>query len=124
MELRLDTASVDEIRAAARFGIISGVTTNPSLRAKAASLLHSRHVTEAARAGAHIATMPYAAFMAMFKHPFTDVGMQRFLEDAEHPEHNGWQRPGYNAFDLNVENRSSILQMLPKVTAKSPSAGR
>ncbi len=49
----------------------------------AASLRHARHVTEAARVGAHIATMPYAVFMAMFKHPLTDVGMQRFLEDAQ-----------------------------------------
>ena len=37
MQLWLDTASVEEIRAAARFGVISGVTTNPSLWAKAAS---------------------------------------------------------------------------------------
>jgi hypothetical protein len=26
--------------------------------------------------------MPYAVFQAMFKHPLTDVGMQKFLEDA------------------------------------------
>ncbi len=37
---------------------------------------------QAAKAGAHIATMPYAVFQRMFKHPLTDVGMQRFLEDA------------------------------------------
>ncbi|HKZ51104.1 MAG TPA: fructose-6-phosphate aldolase [Dehalococcoidia bacterium] len=52
-------------------------------RVLAASLRHPRHVPEAARAGAHIATMPYAVFTAMFKHPLTDVGMRRFLEDAE-----------------------------------------
>jgi len=37
MHLWLDTADVDEIRAAARFSVISGVTTNPSLWAKAAA---------------------------------------------------------------------------------------
>src|SRR3972149_7212291 len=37
MKLWLVTADVDEIRAAARFGVVSGVTTNPSLWAKAAS---------------------------------------------------------------------------------------
>jgi transaldolase len=34
MRIFLDTASVDEIRQAARLGVISGVTTNPSLVAK------------------------------------------------------------------------------------------
>ncbi len=48
----------------------------------AASLRHPLHVIEAAKAGAHIATMPYAVFQAMFKHPLTDVGMRKFLEDA------------------------------------------
>ena len=48
----------------------------------AASLRHSLHVVQAARAGSHIATMPYAVFQAMFKHPLTDVGIQKFLEDA------------------------------------------
>ncbi len=37
MKLWLDTADVEEIRAASRFGVVSGVTTNPSLWAKAAS---------------------------------------------------------------------------------------
>ena len=48
----------------------------------AASLRHPLHVVQAAQAGAHIATMPYSVFQAMFKHPLTDVGMQKFLEDA------------------------------------------
>lgn len=52
-------------------------------RLLAASLRHPRHVTEAAQAGADIATMPYAVFKAMFKHPLTDVGMQRFREDYQ-----------------------------------------
>ncbi len=48
----------------------------------AASLRHSRHVIAAAKAGAHIATMPYSVFSAMIKHPLTDVGIERFLADA------------------------------------------
>lgn len=51
-------------------------------RVLAASLRHPMHVIQAAKAGAHIATMPYSVFQAMFKHPLTDVGMQKFLEDA------------------------------------------
>jgi transaldolase len=49
----------------------------------AASLRHPRHVVEAARAGAHIATVPYAVLKAMIKHPLTDVGIERFLADAQ-----------------------------------------
>ncbi len=48
----------------------------------AASLRHPLHVVQAAQAGAHIATMPYSVFRSMFKHPLTDAGMQKFLEDA------------------------------------------
>jgi transaldolase len=48
----------------------------------AASLRHPLHVVQAAQAGAHIATMPYAVFKAMFRHPLTDAGIQKFLEDA------------------------------------------
>ena len=48
----------------------------------AASLRHPLHIIQAARAGAHIATMPYTVFQAMFKHPLTDAGIQKFLEDA------------------------------------------
>jgi len=48
----------------------------------AASLRHPLHIIQAARAGAHIATMPYSVFQSMFKHPLTDAGIQKFLEDA------------------------------------------
>ena len=48
----------------------------------AASLRHPRHVVEAAKAGAHIATVPYKVLLAMLKHPLTDVGIERFLTDA------------------------------------------
>jgi transaldolase len=49
----------------------------------AASLRHPLHVIEAAKAGAHIATMPYRVLMGMLRHPLTDVGIERFLADAE-----------------------------------------
>jgi transaldolase len=47
----------------------------------AASLRHPMHVTQAALAGADVGTMPYKVMEAMFKHPLTDQGMERFLED-------------------------------------------
>jgi transaldolase len=49
----------------------------------AASLRHPMHVVEAARMGAHVATMPFAVFASLLKHPLTDIGLKRFLEDWE-----------------------------------------
>jgi transaldolase len=49
----------------------------------AASLRHPLHVLEAAKAGAHIGTMPMSVLTALVKHPLTDVGQRRFLEDWE-----------------------------------------
>jgi transaldolase len=58
----------------------------------AASLRHPRHVIAAAKCGAHIATMPYQVFMAMLKHPLTDVGIERFLADARSYAKSGARR--------------------------------
>jgi transaldolase len=46
-----------------------------------ASVRNPLHVLEAAEAGAHIATIPYKVLMQMIRHPLTDVGIKRFLED-------------------------------------------
>ena len=51
-------------------------------RVLAASLRHPQHVVEAALAGAHVATIPPSLIAQMLKHPLTDLGIQRFLEDA------------------------------------------
>ena len=48
----------------------------------AASLRHPRHVTEAALAGSHVATIPPKVLFQLFQHSLTDVGIQRFLADA------------------------------------------
>jgi transaldolase len=49
----------------------------------AASLRHPLHVVEAAKAGAHIGTMPMSVFQSLLKHPLTDIGLKRFLDDWE-----------------------------------------
>ncbi|NLX61180.1 MAG: fructose-6-phosphate aldolase [Tissierellia bacterium] len=49
----------------------------------AASIRHPIHVLEAAKAGAHIATIPYKVFTQMVNHPLTDIGIERFLKDWE-----------------------------------------
>lgn len=48
-----------------------------------ASVRDSIHVIQAARAGAHIATVPYQVIVQMSKHPLTDAGIERFLKDWE-----------------------------------------
>ena len=48
-----------------------------------ASVRHSIHIVEAARMGADICTCPAAVIEQMFKHPLTDVGLERFLKDWE-----------------------------------------
>jgi transaldolase len=47
----------------------------------AASIRHPLHCVAAARAGAHVATVPYSVLIQMMKHPLTDVGIERFLAD-------------------------------------------
>ena len=49
----------------------------------AASLRHPMHVVEAARVGAHIGTMPFTVFQSLVKHPLTDIGLKKFLDDWE-----------------------------------------
>ena len=48
-----------------------------------ASIRHPRHVVDAARMGAHIATIPPDVMEKLIKHPLTDKGIQTFLNDWE-----------------------------------------
>jgi len=47
----------------------------------AASIRHSLHCVQAAKVGAHIATVPYNVLMQMIRHPLTDLGIERFMAD-------------------------------------------
>jgi transaldolase len=49
----------------------------------AASIRHPRHVTEAALAGSHIATVPLKVLRQMVHHPLTETGIQKFRKDWE-----------------------------------------
>jgi len=51
-----------------------------------ASIRHPVHVVDAAKLGAHVATMPPDVLEKMVKHPLTDIGLKRFLDD--------WQKAG------------------------------
>lgn len=49
----------------------------------AASIRHPEHVPAVALAGAHIATLPFKVLKQMYRHPLTDLGIERFLQDWE-----------------------------------------
>ena len=53
----------------------------------AASIRHPQHCIAAAKAGAHIATVPYDVLMQMLHHPLTDIGVSRFLADWQRLSH-------------------------------------
>ncbi len=48
-----------------------------------ASVRHPMHVQQAAKLGAHVATCPFSVLMQLAKHPLTDIGLAKFLQDWE-----------------------------------------
>jgi transaldolase len=94
MRIFLDTANIDEIREVARWGILSGVTTNPTLMMKSRGKSHkavSREIAEIVAGPisaetvsletAGIATAPCKVLEAAAKHPLADKGIETFLKD-------------------------------------------
>jgi transaldolase len=59
--------------------IYSNYTWNTQVLA--ASIRHPIHIVEAARLGAHVATMPFKVLEQLIKHPLTDRGLEQFLAD-------------------------------------------
>lgn len=47
-----------------------------------ASIRHPQHVVEAAVIGADVATIPFKVIGQLLKHPLTDSGLRRFMDDA------------------------------------------
>lgn len=79
---RIDDISMDGmelVRVIAEIFEIHGIDTEII----AASVRNPIHVIEAARAGAHIATVPYNLVQQMVKHPLTDQGLEKFKKDWE-----------------------------------------
>lgn len=56
-----------------------------------ASVRHPLHVVQAINAGAHVSTMPFKIMQMLFKHPLTDIGLKRFLDD--------WNGAGLSIFE-------------------------
>lgn len=49
----------------------------------AASMRSANHIIRCAEVGAHVVTSPLDAILALLKHPLTDIGLAKFLEDAK-----------------------------------------
>lgn len=64
---------------------------NFSTEVLVASIRHPMHILEAARMGAHVATMPPKTLRQLYKHPLTDKGLDAFLAD--------WAKSGQSILD-------------------------
>ena len=63
-----------------------------STKLLAASIRHSQHLVQAALLGADVSTVPFTVIQQMLKHPLTDVGLKRFLDDwAKAKAEVGWK---------------------------------
>lgn len=77
---RLDDINEDGMRVVA--DIVSAYRQQDiKTKVLAASIRNPMHVTQAALAGADIATLPFAVLKQMFNHPLTEAGQKKFLED-------------------------------------------
>lgn len=77
---RLDDISTDGMQAVRDTAEIWDVHGYESLII-AASIRNPLHLLECAKAGAHIATVPYKVLLQSMKHPLTDAGLDAFLKD-------------------------------------------
>ena len=76
-------AVADTVAMVANYGFKSEVLV--------ASIRHPLHVVQAVNAGAHVSTMPFKIMQMLFKHPLTEIGLKRFLDD--------WNGAGLSIFE-------------------------
>jgi transaldolase len=92
---RLDDVATDGLRLLSDICEIYAVQGYDT-QVLAASLRHPIHVVEAARMGADIATMPFKVFEQLVKHPLTDSGFKKFIDDWDKAKpHLGELPPSY-----------------------------
>jgi transaldolase len=78
---RLDDVGADGLDVVADIVEVYGAYPEFTTEVLVASVRNAEHVVEAAKLGAHVATLPPAVLRAMFKHPLTDKGLELFLAD-------------------------------------------
>ena len=80
---RLDDVGTDGVQLIADIAEIFDMYDDIDTQIISASVRHSMHIIDCARAGADIATVPYKVLMQMLKHPLTDIGIEKFKQDYE-----------------------------------------
>jgi transaldolase len=78
---RLDDIGEDGMALIAE--IVEIFANYPAIRTEilVASVRHPQHVVQAAKLGAHVATLPPNVLRQLYNHPLTDKGLAAFLED-------------------------------------------
>jgi transaldolase len=78
---RLDDVGTDGMKLIADIVQIYRAYESIKTEVLVASVRHPIHIVEAAKLGAHVATMPPSVLRQMFNHPLTDKGLAAFLAD-------------------------------------------
>ena len=79
---RIDDSSWDGVQLIeqiANIYVIQGIETE----ILAASIRNALHIVRCAEAGADVCTCPLDSILGLLKHPLTDIGLAKFLEDAK-----------------------------------------
>ena len=78
---RLDDISEDGMKLIEEIVTIYRQYPNFKTEVLVASIRHPRHIIDAAKMGAHVATMPPSVIRQLYQHPLTDKGLAAFLAD-------------------------------------------
>ena len=95
---RLDDIAIDGLGVISEIMEIYDAYPEITTEVLVASVRHPIHVVEAAKMGAHVATIPPGVLRAMFKHPLTDRGLDAFLND--------WAKTGQSILKQPVAGES------------------
>jgi len=79
---RIDDSGWDGMMLIQQIAQIFGIQ-NYKCEILAASIRSPNHIIRAAELGAHVCTCPLESILGLLKHPLTDIGLAKFLEDAK-----------------------------------------
>jgi transaldolase len=79
---RIDDSNWDGVELIAQISQIYSVQGYKT-QILAASIRSALHIVKCAEAGAHVCTCPLDSILGLLKHPLTDIGLAKFLEDAK-----------------------------------------
>ena len=82
---RVDDGNWDGVELISQIAAIYGIQGYKT-QILAASIRSSLHIVKCAEAGAHVCTCPLEPILGLLKHPLTDIGLAKFLEDAKKME--------------------------------------